>query len=763
LEKAILGPFNNPPEPIGHPYGLMANGDHVYVLLGSGADGSDSALILNPYSDFLSSLPIDLPAYTPGTKTSGWYVSGMDAAVVGGKLYMGTVDGGLNVLTMDPDTVYEIGDKFSLLPSFYPGSDGATKVVDVTPDMFTASIPIPGKAKVMGITAAYGKVYIASGDVIMQLDPATDTITREAYWTPAHTDQGNDYYGPAFFTTINGGMYVTQYDSSQLYAVDSTLFCSGPPASSSSSVSSSTGPCGNGVTEEDEQCDDGSKNGTSGDGCKTDCTLAPGWTCSLSPVACPGVNIPAPNQPRGCLTSRCTERQTCNQSFLTFPLSPANAITSAGNKLYLASGTGIFVVDSGLHALQQIISVHQKLGFPSAALVVNGKAIFSYVTGNGPDAIVIIDTSNDSLEKAIIGPFSDTPMGHPYGLMANGDHVYVLLGSGADGSDSALILNPYTSFLNPVPVDLPAYTPGTKTSGWYVSGMDAAVVGGKLYMGTVDGGLNVLTMDPDTVYEIGDKFSLLPSFYPGSDGATKVVDVTPDMFTASIPIPGKAKVMGITAAYGKVYIASGDVIMQLDPATDTITREAYWTPAHTDQGNDYYGPAFFTTINGGMYVTQYDSSQLYAVDSTLFCSGPPASSSSSVFIHSTSSSSTSSLSTSSSSIFIISTGSSSSDGLGKNVCGNGILEPFEYCGEPGAPVCSEGMICQNCYCVPNIPSSMLCAPFCQADGGTSTRCKRVCGDFGGFDPRSLLCKGKSVPRFSCTLSDPPNCTYACGQ
>lgn len=46
-------------------------------------------------------------------------------------------------------------------------------------------------------------------------------------------------------------------------------------------------PCGNGLLDPGEACDDG--NGASSDGCSASCKIEPGWTCSGAPSACESI------------------------------------------------------------------------------------------------------------------------------------------------------------------------------------------------------------------------------------------------------------------------------------------------------------------------------------------------------------------------------------------------------------------------------------------------------------------------------------------
>jgi len=66
--------------------------------------------------------------------------------------------------------------------------------------------------------------------------------------------------------------------------------------------------------------------------------------------------------------------------------------------------------------------------------------------------------------------------------------------------------------------------------------------------------------------------------------------------------------------------------------------------------------------------------------------------------------------------------------LGKPVCGNGIIEGGEKCGEPGLPECSEGKVCENCKCVtPEEPPARECYPTAQTPWGI----EKVNGGSGG--------------------------------
>ena len=55
---------------------------------------------------------------------------------------------------------------------------------------------------------------------------------------------------------------------------------------------------------------------------------------------------------------------------------------------------------------------------------------------------------------------------------------------------------------------------------------------------------------------------------------------------------------------------------------------------------------------------------------------------------------------------------------GKPVCGNGIIEGGEKCGEPGLPDCPEGYVCENCKCVEETaPPERACYPSNQIPWG----------------------------------------------
>jgi subtilisin len=54
----------------------------------------------------------------------------------------------------------------------------------------------------------------------------------------------------------------------------------------------------------------------------------------------------------------------------------------------------------------------------------------------------------------------------------------------------------------------------------------------------------------------------------------------------------------------------------------------------------------------------------------------------------------------------------------KPVCGNGIIEGGEKCGEPGLPDCPEGYVCENCKCVEETaPPERACNPSNQIPWG----------------------------------------------
>jgi hypothetical protein len=54
----------------------------------------------------------------------------------------------------------------------------------------------------------------------------------------------------------------------------------------------------------------------------------------------------------------------------------------------------------------------------------------------------------------------------------------------------------------------------------------------------------------------------------------------------------------------------------------------------------------------------------------------------------------------------------------KPVCGNGIIEGGEKCGEPGLPECPEGKICENCKCIEEtVPPERSCYPGAQKPWG----------------------------------------------
>jgi subtilisin len=65
---------------------------------------------------------------------------------------------------------------------------------------------------------------------------------------------------------------------------------------------------------------------------------------------------------------------------------------------------------------------------------------------------------------------------------------------------------------------------------------------------------------------------------------------------------------------------------------------------------------------------------------------------------------------------------------GKPVCGNGMIEGGEKCGEPGLPDCPEGQVCKNCKCVEETaPPERSCYPSNQTPWGIM----KVNGGSGG--------------------------------
>ncbi|MCK4552763.1 S8 family peptidase [Candidatus Pacearchaeota archaeon] len=66
--------------------------------------------------------------------------------------------------------------------------------------------------------------------------------------------------------------------------------------------------------------------------------------------------------------------------------------------------------------------------------------------------------------------------------------------------------------------------------------------------------------------------------------------------------------------------------------------------------------------------------------------------------------------------------------LGKPVCGNGIIEGGEKCGEPELPGCPEGYVCENCKCVEETTlPTRTCEPSTQTPWGI----EKVNGGSGG--------------------------------
>ena len=58
---------------------------------------------------------------------------------------------------------------------------------------------------------------------------------------------------------------------------------------------------------------------------------------------------------------------------------------------------------------------------------------------------------------------------------------------------------------------------------------------------------------------------------------------------------------------------------------------------------------------------------------------------------------------------------------GKPVCGDGIAQKSEQCGEPGLPECPEGYVCENCKCVEETaPPERSCYPMSQTPWGVPT-------------------------------------------
>ena len=69
---------------------------------------------------------------------------------------------------------------------------------------------------------------------------------------------------------------------------------------------------------------------------------------------------------------------------------------------------------------------------------------------------------------------------------------------------------------------------------------------------------------------------------------------------------------------------------------------------------------------------------------------------------------------------------------GKPICGNGVIEGGEKCGEPGLPECPEGKICENCKCIEKtVPPERTCYPSVQKPWGIV----KVNGGSGGVGVR----------------------------
>jgi cysteine-rich repeat protein len=408
--------------------------------------------------------------------------------------------------------------------------------------------------------------------------------------------------------------------------------------------------CGNGITEQGEECDDGAMNGASDDGCKANCTLAPLWTCSFVPTHCPG--SPEVHEQMGssassllqniatCYTSTCTSKETCNKPFMSFGGTAAlGAITVAGNTMYVSDDLGsIYIVDLASHSLLKKITIPLKVGVATAGVTTaNNKVFFSYArAGNSAgqylDAFVAIDTTTNTISGTLPGPFQDFPAGFnwgnysPYGLMTAGTNVYLVMANGPDASvpDMVFPINSTNNGMATPARDLPAYTPGLQTSAWWYDGMTSAAVGSKLYV-SFGSRFGVISMDPRIVYEVTGDSRQIPSYYPGSPTATTVIRVTPNILTKNITIPGSYYI-AVAAAGGKVYVSRGNTIFVVDSNTDTLTKEAYWSPPLSN------GLMFFTGMGGKVYGTQYGSNALYAFDPAtddLFCSGTVTSAASS--------------------------------------------------------------------------------------------------------------------------------------
>ncbi|MCK5149375.1 S8 family peptidase [Candidatus Pacearchaeota archaeon] len=65
--------------------------------------------------------------------------------------------------------------------------------------------------------------------------------------------------------------------------------------------------------------------------------------------------------------------------------------------------------------------------------------------------------------------------------------------------------------------------------------------------------------------------------------------------------------------------------------------------------------------------------------------------------------------------------------LAKPICGNGIIEGGEKCGEPGLGDCPTGFVCENCKCVEETTSERQCEPQNQMPWGIT----KVNGGSGG--------------------------------
>jgi cysteine-rich repeat protein/YVTN family beta-propeller protein len=698
---------------------------------------TDGSLIFMSVADGIEKIPSNLHIWTTAFLTGGQ--SAYAHTYLQGKLYVisstltNTVSWGVSILDnrggtygtiplgTTPRRIVSFGSKL-----YITNTNNTVTIIDTGNNNKMTSIPVGSDP--MEMTASDGKVYVAnrSSGTVSIIDAGMDSVVM--------------------MISLKSGIYGITAAGTNVY-----------------------------VTNDNQQAADGSTGAISVIDTRT------------GAVTCPA----------GASSSRSSSPGFCGIAHFLKSLSmdtPSRiAVTPDGTKAYVTSGSGtdVSVIDTATNTVSATVNVGK--GVTGIAITPDGRK--AYVThgldgslaSNYQNSVSVIDTATNTVSATV----NVVPSSVGVVISPDGRNVYILNNRSAGYNSNAIsvidtAMNAVTAIVNISGVSDWMWDIAISSDGktLYVTHAEngSAYTNGSIYTidtathavhSTVTVGSNPtsIAISPD-----GKKafIACLTNGLgaQGVNGTVFVIDTATNAIAAKVSVGGSPGSVAFSPDGTRAFVShsgsAGGSVSVIDTATNAVmgTMDVGMLPvgiAITPDDKTAY-VANISRADNSVSVINIDpnlcaASSRSSLGSSVSSSAMQTSSSSSAQNSSVQGSSSQGLS--SSSVVSVDQMSSSSN-TGANVCGNGILEQFEYCGEPGAPTCAAGLVCQNCYCVPSTPVHMLCAPFCRADG-VATRCKRVCADFGGIDPREVLCDGNSVPEFTCVVSDAPDCTYTCGE